>query len=567
MSGCIQRSGDTHSYGETWKQDEKKFKIRCSVEFSCAAARCIPWRVDGHSNGEACRKKKKSGNLDLSESETWSQEEAVTGNPWLIKQLRWNPMHPVNQTTRKIWKLKEQNGHMSPGTVHHMEAVISIVREIYGPEADDLVDDLDLNMAFLKHISEYHSKTVRRIYDSWRIIFCNSEEQLFNETGKLISEQTEITGVNTMNLQRTYVDVHKLLAQQSLSDHQRQNLRLLLLSALRGEKWETIQLQPGWTKLKRYSEKQSLQGYESNRRNADGVRVDNFPRNHSVGPPRDDSKMNDRSTVWTWAFQRQDHLHVCSQIPSRSLVYLDGNHTDRPDGSWDQIAEIMMSNFSDSGLPIFRSSSAFERGELRIKEHGTKSIHFNGSDENIELLLRTLISANQLSVCGATADLCSELSIFWASGKHLIIWKRWRFLPALVLQKLIPLHSNGETLCKKTSEKSKKLSEDQKLSILCSDAGLKLLDQGQYFYTVYTEEGQEMQHLCREYTLPRNEKKTPAKGWILKNTRIAPFWNIKGCHREDRYSFRFWPSLCFKTEPLLGLESWMVLMSTWQNGC
>ena len=77
-----------------------------------------------------------------------------------------------------------------------------------------------------------------------------------------------------------------------------------------------------------------------------------------------------------------------------------------------------MSNFSDSGLPIFRSSSAFERGELRIKEHGTKSIHFNGSDENIELLLRTLISANQLSVCGAIADLCSEVSEdFWASGK------------------------------------------------------------------------------------------------------------------------------------------------------
>ena len=37
-------------------------------------------------------------------------------------------------------------------------------------------------------------------------------------------------------------------------------------------------------------------------------------------------------------------------------------------------------------------------------------IHFNGSDENIELLLRTVISANQLSVCGAVADLCKELS-------------------------------------------------------------------------------------------------------------------------------------------------------------
>ena len=51
-------SGDTHSYGETRKQDEKKFKIRRSVEFSSATARCIPWRADGHSHGEAYRYKR-----------------------------------------------------------------------------------------------------------------------------------------------------------------------------------------------------------------------------------------------------------------------------------------------------------------------------------------------------------------------------------------------------------------------------------------------------------------------------------------------------------------------------
>ena len=69
----------------------------------------------------------------------------------------------------------------------------------------------------------------------------------------------------------------------------------------------------------------------------------------------------------------------------------------------------MMANFSDSGHPIFRASSAFERGELRSKEHGKKSVHFNGSNENIELLLRTVISANQLSVYGAVAKLCNEV--------------------------------------------------------------------------------------------------------------------------------------------------------------
>ena len=40
--------------------------------------------------------------------------------------------------------------------------------------------------------------------------------------------------------------------------------------------------------------KQSLQRDELNRRHADGVRVDNIPRNHNVKPPREDSKSNER---------------------------------------------------------------------------------------------------------------------------------------------------------------------------------------------------------------------------------------------------------------------------------
>ena len=50
-----------------------------------------------------------------------------------------------------------------------------------------------------------------------------------------------------------------------------------------------------------------------------------------------------------------------------------------------------MVNFSESGHPKFRSSSAFGRRELRSKGGGKKAFHFNGSDENIELLRRTVI--------------------------------------------------------------------------------------------------------------------------------------------------------------------------------
>ena len=81
-----------------------------------------------------------------------------------------------------------------------------------------------------------------------------------------------------------------------------------------------------------------------------------------------------------------------------------GTYTDKPDGSWDRMDEEMMANFSRSGHPVSLASSPFEGGELRSKEGGKKSIHFNGSNETIELLLRTVISANQLSVYGRIAE-------------------------------------------------------------------------------------------------------------------------------------------------------------------
>ena len=104
-------------------------------------------------------------------------------------------------------------------------------------------------------------------------------------------------------------------------------------------------------------------------------------------------------------------------------------------------------------------------------------------------------------------------------------------------------------------QKFEQLSEDQKLSKLCSDAGLKPVEQGQYFKNLETEEGQQMQHLCREYMMPRNEKETRIRGWILTNMRIGPVLNIKGCCRDDRYSIEVQVPSLFQDNTVLGLES------------
>ena len=67
-----------------------------------------------------------------------------------------------------------------------------------------------------------------------------------------------------------------------------------------------------------------------------------------------------------------------SFLRPRSEKKLYGTHYfDKPDGNCGRTAEMML--------------SGFERGELRSKAHGKKSIHFNGSEEHLELLLRTII--------------------------------------------------------------------------------------------------------------------------------------------------------------------------------
>ena len=78
--------------------------------------------------------------------------------------------------------------------------------------------------------------------------------------------------------------------------------------------------------------------------------------------------------------------------------------------------------------------------------------------------------------------------------------------------------------------------DDQKLSKPCSDADLQIVERGQFFITLDTEEGpHEMEHLCREYTMPPNERETRAEGWIFKITKIGRVLDVKVCLHLDRY--------------------------------
>ena len=68
----------------------------------------------------------------------------------------------------------------------------------------------------------------------------------------------------------------------------------------------------------------------------------------------------------------------------------------------------MLLEFEESGHPIFRATTTLSRGILKSKGHGKLSIHFTADYPTIETVFRIIISANQLSIYGAVANMCEE---------------------------------------------------------------------------------------------------------------------------------------------------------------
>ena len=79
-----------------------------------------------------------------------------------------------------------------------------------------------------------------------------------------------------------------------------------------------------------------------------------------------------------------------------------------PQGAWDHIADEMLWELAESGHPTFRATTPLSRGKLKSKGHGKLSIHFTADYATIETVFRFIISANQLTVYGAVANMCEE---------------------------------------------------------------------------------------------------------------------------------------------------------------
>ena len=61
---------------------------------------------------------------------------------------------------------------------------------------------------------------------------------------------------------------------------------------------------------------------------------------------------------------------------------------------------------------MFRATTPLSRGNLKSKGHGKLSIHFTADYPTVETVFRIIVSANQLSLYGAVANMCEEIETY-----------------------------------------------------------------------------------------------------------------------------------------------------------
>ena len=198
-----------------------------------------------------------------------------------------------------------------------------------------------------------------------------------------------------------------------------------------------------------------------------------------------------------------------------------------PQGAWDHIADEMLLEFAESGHPIFRATTPLSRGQLKSKGRGKLSIHFAADQETIETIFCIIAFANQLSFYGAVANMCEEFEFHQDRSRQPDVLMGQSIVPSEIkaeipLQNEIPSHQN--VLLQQYEERIKLLSQENKVSKFCMDAGfVHVVEVGQYFMTKDTGDfGQFRSVACREYTLHRDDESSQPRGWIQGNTGIGP---------------------------------------------
>ena len=169
--------------------------------------------------------------------------------------------------------------------------------------------------------------------------------------------------------------------------------------------------------------------------------------------------------------------------------------------------------------------------------------HYASDQETIETIFRIIVSANQLSLHGAVAEICEEYE-----SLPVVMGQSSSSFVVSAIKTEVPLDCDDPAyenfLLQQYGEQIEKLSQQDKLSKFCLDAGLlSVVENGQFFMTTDTGHLTQFHAVaCREYTLPRKDEASQPKGCIQGNTRIGPVLEVATSYLHGKYGveIRIW---------------------------
>ena len=169
--------------------------------------------------------------------------------------------------------------------------------------------------------------------------------------------------------------------------------------------------------------------------------------------------------------------------------------------------------------------------------------------ETIETVCLTIVSVNHLSLYGAVAEMSEECeSCPDKTGRPVVGGSSSSSFVPSVIKTEVSLDSDDlahkDLLLQQYRERIEKLSQQDKLSKFCMDAGfLNVVEIGQYFMTKDTGDLSQFHAVaCREYTLPRDEEASQPKGWIPGNPKSGPVFEVATSYLHGKYGveIRIW---------------------------
>ena len=217
---------------------------------------------------------------------------------------------------------------------------------------------------------------------------------------------------------------------------------------------------------------------------------------------------------------------------------------DSPQGIWDSIAEKMLLEFAESGCPIFRA----EHHCLEVKSKATdmENCRFILVPLKKQLrLFRIIVSANQLSLYGAVAEMCEEYeSLHDRSGRPGKVMGKSIVLSEIKTE--VPLENDDPAyqnfLLQQYEERIERLSQQDRSSKFCMDAGLlSVVEIGQYFMT--KDSGEQFHAAaCRGYTLQEKMDHHYQEDGSRETQKMGPVLEVTtSClHGKHGVEIRIW---------------------------